>query len=92
MNRVKLIMNRNFFNSKLNREKFQINKIKTNINKTKINKTNTILNNNKFNQMVKVRYYHTYHSQNSGDNGPDWRMLFLSAALAFYTINRFMKK
>ena len=78
-------MNRNFFNSKLNRERFQINKIKT-----KINKTN--LNNNNFNQMVKVRYYHTYHSQNSGDNGPDWRMLFLSAALAFYTVNRFMKK
>jgi len=87
MNRIKLIMNRNFFNSKLNRERFQINKIKT-----KINKTNTILNNNNFNQMVKVRYYHTYHSQNSGDNGPDWRMLFLTAALAFYTVNRFMKK
>jgi hypothetical protein len=75
-------MNRFVFNSKLNREKFEINKKK-------------IFKKDKNYQMIRVHNYHTFHPYNdNNDNNdnkpPDWK-LFLIAAFGFYTINRFKK-
>ena len=78
MNRIKMFMNRFVFNSKLNREKFEINKKKT----TKKHHKNY--------KMIRVNHYHTFPPQNDGNEPPDWR-LFVVAALAFYSINKFKR-
>jgi hypothetical protein len=79
MNRIKIMMNRNFFNSKLNREKLLKNKIMYCL---KYKSNNYLLNN--------VRNYHSYNPQNDENEPPNWK-LFAIAALGIYIINNYRR-
>jgi len=75
MNLTKMFLNRNIFNSKLNREKFQKNKM-----------TYCIKHKSNSYQLNHIRNYHSYQPENDGNEPPDWK-LFAMAALGLYIIN-----